>query len=104
MNASEPSAESHAEQIRGSLSDAMGIDSNDDSNVGTEAPYAESQSSGGSPAGATLKPGGRPPVPPAGRKGPSVHRYNLGTWSTYHVARLATRSLAGAAKSNADQD
>jgi hypothetical protein len=32
------------------------------------------------------------------RRGPSVHRYNLGTWSAYHAARIAARSLAGAAK------
>ncbi len=104
MNASEPSAESHAEQIRGSLSDAMGIESNEDSGAGVEASSAEDQGSGGSSASTVPKPGGRPTVPSAGRKGPSVHRYNLGTWGTYHVARLATQSLAGAAKSNTDQD
>jgi hypothetical protein len=27
-----------------------------------------------------------------------VHRYNLGTWSAYHAARIAARSLAGVAK------
>jgi hypothetical protein len=32
------------------------------------------------------------------RRGPSVHRYNLGTWSAYHAARIAARSLAGATK------
>lgn len=104
MNASEPSAESHAEQIRGSLSDAMGIESSDESGPGAEASSAENQSSGGSSVSATPKPGGRPPLPSVGRKGPSVHRYNLGTWGTYHVARLAMQSLAGTVKSKADQD
>ena len=104
MNANEPSAESHAEQIRGSLSDAMGIESGEDSSVGAEASSTENQSSGRSSVSAIPRSGGRPSIPATGRKGPSVHRYNLGTWGTYHVARLATQSLAGTAKSKIDQD
>ena len=32
------------------------------------------------------------------RRGPSVHRYNLGTWSAYHAARIAARSLASVSR------
>ena len=40
----------------------------------------------------------------AARRGPSVHRYNLGTWTAYHAARIAAGSIAGATKRSADQE
>jgi alpha-glucuronidase len=39
----------------------------------------------------------------AAKRGPSVHRYNIGTWSTYHAARLVSRGLAGVARGSSDQ-
>jgi len=102
---SEPTAEGHAEQIRGFLSEAMGADDGGDS--GADAAPSSPERSGtddGSAIGANARPGGRTQSSrPAKSGGPSVHRYNLGTWGTYHVARVAARSLAGAATGTSDQ-
>ncbi len=93
---SEPTAEGHAEQIRGFLSDAMGGDESSDSaadvahsNVGISSVRGESSIGVSGRAG-----GGMRPTAMA-KKGPSVHRYNLGTWGAYHAARITTRTLAG---------
>jgi hypothetical protein len=103
---SEPTAEGHAEQIRGFLSEAMEADSSGDNST-MSAPQISAGSSGATSA-STFSAGSKPgvgirPVSMA-KKGPSVHRYNLGTWGTYHVARIAARSLAGAARGTSDQE
>jgi hypothetical protein len=94
-----PTLEGHADQIRSSISDVMGADNSSEESGGALAVPAEGS---GVPQNqssvATAKPnaGSRPSA--SGRRGPSVHRYNLGTWGAYHAARIAARSLAGVAK------
>jgi len=99
-----PTLEGHADQIRSSMSDVMGSDAmgaDNSSEEGSGAIAAPTQGSGspqGQPAVATARPSAASRSSAQARRGPSVHRYNLGTWSAYHAARIATRSLAGAAK------
>jgi len=100
-----PSLESHADQIRNSISDVMGPGSAGEESNGAltvaapDAGGSQIQSSG---AGATSRVASRSSA--ATRKGPSVHRYNLGTWTAYHAARIAAGSIAGATKRSADQE
>jgi TrbL/VirB6 plasmid conjugal transfer protein len=102
---SEPTAESHAEQIRSSLGEAMGVEDSGESTAGpAETPTTSSGVAGGSPTSVVSKPGGSSRPTAMAKRGPSVHRYNLGTWGTYHVARIAARSLAGAARGTSDQE
>jgi hypothetical protein len=95
-----PTLEGHADQIRSSISDVMGTDNSSEESTGA---ITASTEGAGAPQGqsrvAAAKPsvGSRSSAP--ARRGPSVHRYNLGTWSAYHAARIAARSLAGAARS-----
>ncbi|HEY1759980.1 MAG TPA: hypothetical protein VGG72_31705 [Bryobacteraceae bacterium] len=92
-----PTLEGHAEQIRGSISGAMGADKPSDENSGAitvptqDSAVSPAQSSGGSP-----KSRGITKSAASSRKGPSVHRYNLGTWTAYHAARIAAKSVASA--------
>ena len=100
-----PTLEGHADQIRNSISDVMGADDSSDESSGAVtvaadgAGVSQSQSSvaTGRPSG-----GSRSSAPI--RRGPSVHRYNLGTWGAYHAARLAAGGIAGATRRTADQD
>ena len=100
-----PSLESHADQIRNSISDVMGTSSAGEESSGAITVAAEhsgalqSQPSG---AGATSRVGARSSA--TTRKGPSVHRYNLGTWTAYHAARIAAGSIAGVTRRSADQE
>ena len=100
-----PSLESHAHQIRNSISDVMGTGSAGEESNGAltvavqDAGGSQIQSSG---AGVTPRVASRSSA--AARKGPSVHRYNLGTWTAYHAARIAASSIAGATKRSADQE
>jgi hypothetical protein len=99
---SEPTAESHAEQIRGFLGEAMGVDGSGESAAGSPETATESSGAAGESALSVVsKPGSLRPTAMA-KRGPSVHRYNLGTWGTFHVARLAARSLAGTARGTSD--
>jgi hypothetical protein len=92
-----PTFEGHAEQIRSSISDVMGVDEPSDENSGAiSAPTQDSavsqvQSSGGSRKSGIINKSAAPM-----RRGPTVHRYNLGTWTAYHAARIAARSVVGA--------
>jgi hypothetical protein len=94
-----PTLEGHADQIRSSISDVMGTDNSSEESgralaVPAEGPgVPQNQSSV-----AAAKPNAGSRSSASARRGPSVHRYNLGTWSAYHAARIAARSLAGAAK------
>ena len=100
-----PTLEGHANQIRNSISDVMGTSSAGEESSGAITMAAEnsgaleSQPSG---AGATPRVGARSSA--TTRKGPSVHRYNLGTWTAYHAARIAAGSIAGASRRSADQE
>ncbi|HUV97180.1 MAG TPA: hypothetical protein VMV98_06895 [Acidobacteriaceae bacterium] len=100
-----PTLDGHAAQIRSSISEVMGPSSAEEESSGaiTVAPEnsgaLESQPSG---AGATPRIGTRSSA--TARRGPSVHRYNIGTWTAYHAARIAAGSIAGASRRPADQD
>jgi hypothetical protein len=94
-----PTLEGHADQIRNSISDIMGTGNSSKEGGGALAVSAEGS---GAPQGrstvATTRPNAGSGSSVAAKRGPSMHRYNLGTWSAYHAARIAARSLAGAAK------
>jgi hypothetical protein len=99
-----PTIEGHAEQMRSSLSDALGANDASGETEGaaaTSAPAADTASAGkrgGNGSGG----GGRSSLPT--RRGPTVHRYNIGTWGTYHAARLVARTVAGAAGTKNSDD
>jgi hypothetical protein len=94
-----PTIEGHADQIRSSISDVMGADNSSEESGGALAVSAEgSGTSGGQSTVATARPNAGSRSSASARRGPSVHRYNLGTWGAYHAARIAARSLAGVAK------
>ena len=92
-----PTLEGHADQIRSSISDVMGADSASDESGGAVAVTSEDA---GAPQGQSSVGAAKPNVgsrPSAStRKGPTIHRYNLGTWSAYHAARIAARTIASA--------
>jgi hypothetical protein len=89
--------EGHADQIRNSISDVMSADDSSDESSGAITGAADGA---GVPQGQSSVVSARPSVSSrssgAARRGPSVHRYNLGTWGAYHAARIAARSMAGA--------
>ena len=94
-----PTLEGHADQIRSSISDVMGTDNSSEESGGALAVQAEGS---GVPQNqssvAAAKPNAGSRSSASARRGPTVHRYNLGTWGAYHAARIAARSLAGVAK------
>jgi hypothetical protein len=94
-----PTLEGHADQIRSSISDVMGTDNSSEESGGALAVPAEGS---GVPQNqssvAAAKPNAGSRSSASARRGPTVHRYNLGTWGAYHAARIAARSLAGVAK------
>jgi hypothetical protein len=94
-----PTLDGHAAQIRSSISDVMGADNSSEESSGAITVAAEGAGvpqSQSSVATARPNAGSRSSAP--ARRGPSVHRYNLGTWGAYHAARIAARSLASATK------
>jgi hypothetical protein len=107
----EPTLEGHAEQMRGSIGEVMSTDGTNDESVSGDGmedqPVSQTSVSGnqatasppGGPRGKT-----RPSVP--ARRGPTVHRYNIGTWGAFHAARIATRTVASVTTRNegSDQD
>jgi hypothetical protein len=100
-----PSLESHADQIRNSISDLMGTSSAGEESSGASTVAAENSGalqSQPTDAVATSRVGARSSA--TARKGPSVHRYNLGTWTAYHAARIAAGSIAGVTRRSADQE
>jgi hypothetical protein len=102
-----PTAEGHADQIRGFLSEAMGVDSTEDSSAADSSLVAAQSPTGSSGSSSPrANSGGKSSArsTATARRGPSVHRYNVGTWSTYHAARLVARSLAGSPRGRSDQD
>jgi hypothetical protein len=99
-----PTLEGHANQIRSSIGDLMGSNATAGENsealtiAGQDAGASETQSSGGSPAS---KGGARSSAP--ARRGPTVHRYNVGTWGAYHAARIAAGTVARVTRGSRDQ-
>ena len=97
--------EGHADQIRESISTVMGT-----SNTGEESGRATAVAADNSSAspihtsgsGVTPRVAGRSSA--SARRGPSVHRYNVGTWAAYHAARIAAGSIAGVTKHAADKE
>jgi hypothetical protein len=100
-----PTLEGHASQIRNSMSELMGT-----SGAGEESgePIAVASTDPGSSPTPSSSAGARQRVVSrsagSARKGPSVHRYNLGTWTAYHAARIAAGSIARATRHSADQE
>jgi hypothetical protein len=101
---SEPTAEGHAEQIRGSLSNAMDSDASADSSAAGPQATADGSGASGEPAiSVGSRPGGGMRSTVMAKNGPSIHRYNLGTWGAYHAARLTAGSLANIARGSSVQ-
>ena len=97
LGSGSPTLEGHAEQIRSSIGEVMGTQNASDEGSGTlTVPSESSGNTSAQPnaAGATPKVVTRSTA--AVKRGPSVHRYNLGTWTAYHAARIAAGSIAGA--------
>ena len=93
-----PTIEGHAEQMRSSLSDALGgndTNGEGETTAGPTTPGTNAASTGTRGSSGTTS-GGRRSSQPA-KRGPTVHRYNIGTWGTYHAARLVARTVASAA-------
>ena len=100
-----PTLDGHAAQIRSSISDVMGPSSAEEESSGAITVAAESSGvleSQPSGEGATPRIGARSSA--TARRGPSVHRYNIGTWTAYHAARIAAGSIVGASRRSADQE
>jgi hypothetical protein len=105
LGSGSPTLEGHAEQIRSSMGEVMGTQYAGDEGSGTLTVPSESSSNilaQPIAAGATPRVVTRSTA--AVKRGPSVHRYNLGTWTAYHAARIAAGSIAGATKRSADQE
>jgi hypothetical protein len=95
-----PTINGHADQIRGSFSDVMGSDSSDgpaESETAPDATSAEATSTGNRGSS------GHSRTSAPARRGPSVHRYNIGTWGAYHAARIAAQGLASATKRSSEK-
>jgi hypothetical protein len=96
-----PTVEGHADQIRGSFSDVLGPSSSDaqaESETSEAAVPAQATSvvSGGSSSS--------PKTSAPARRGPTVHRYNIGTWGAYHAARVAAQGLASVSRRVKDKE
>jgi hypothetical protein len=98
-----PTLEGHANQIRNSIGDVMGTSSSGEKSSGAIAVTAENSGALESqPSGVTPRVVGRSSA--TARKGPSVHSYNLGTWTAYHAARIAAGSIAGVKRRSTKTD
>jgi hypothetical protein len=92
-----PMAAAHADDMRASFSEAMGSgpDATHGSGEGTDSPGTSSSAGAvGSPglAGSGSRPAN------AGRRGPTLHRYNLGSVAAFHAARVAAATVAKATR------
>jgi hypothetical protein len=97
-----PTLEGHANQIRKSIRDVMGASGAGEESSGAITMAAENSGAMQSPSsGVTPRVVGRSSA--TARKGPSIHRSNLGTWTAYHAARIAAGSIAGATRRTGDQ-
>ena len=105
LGSGSPTLEGHAEQIRSSIGEVMGTQNGGDEGPGTLTVPSESSSNiltQPNAAGATPRVVTRSTA--AVKRGPSVHRYNLGTWTAYHAARIAAGSIAGAASRGTEKE
>ncbi len=90
-----PTIEGHADQIRSSFSDVMGSGSSDTQPESEAAETAApAQVTGATSGGSSSSPRTSAPA----RRGPTVHRYNIGTWGAYHAARVAAQGLASVSR------
>jgi len=90
-----PTIEGHADQIRSSFSDVMGSGSSDTQPESEAAETAvPAQVTGATSGGSSSSPRTSAPA----RRGPTVHRYNIGTWGAYHAARVAAQGLASVSR------
>jgi hypothetical protein len=90
-----PTIEGHADQIRSSFSDVMGSGSSDTQPESEAAETAApAQVTGATSGGSSSSPRTSEPA----RRGPTVHRYNIGTWGAYHAARVAAQGLASVSR------
>lgn len=105
FNVGAPTLEGHADLIRNSISNAMGTSRADEaSSKAVSVSSGNSSSKQVDSGSASTK---RSPNAGSGgsqRKGPSVHRYNVGTWGAYHAARIAATGVARATRSRTDED
>jgi hypothetical protein len=104
FNDNPPTLEGHAAQIRNSIGDVMGGESAGEESGALTVATENSGATVISPGSTGGKPSGFVRSSAPAKRGPSVHRYNLGTWTAYHAARIAAGSVAGAAKRVADRD
>jgi hypothetical protein len=104
-DASAPTLEGHADLIRNSISNAMGTNHADEASgeavSASSGNSSPSQGDSGSPATKRSSYAGSSG---SQRRGPSVHRYNVGTWGAYHAARIAASGVAKATRSRTDED
>ena len=96
-----PTINGHADQIRGAFSDVMGSDSSDGPAESEIAPAATSTET---TSGANRVSTGHSRTSAPARRGPSVHRYYIGTWGAYHAARIAAQGLANVTKRSSEMD
>ena len=105
FNSGPPTLEGHAELIRSSIRDATSAERAQEAS--SEAIRGSSGSSGtsqGSSGSAGTRGNSNAGSGAAQRRGPSVHRHNLGTWGAYHAARIAAGGVARATRHRADQE
>jgi len=96
-----PTIEGHADQIRGAFSDVMGPSSSDAQPQSETAEAATpAQAEGVATRGSSSSPRTSWPA----RRGPTVHRYNIGTWGAYHAARVAAQGLASVSRRTAEKE
>jgi hypothetical protein len=95
FNAGAPTLEGHADLIRNSISNAMGPNQADEASGDAVSVSSESSSSPqGDSGSASARRTSNAGSGGSQRRGPSVHRYNVGTWGAYHAARIAATGVA----------
>jgi len=100
-----PTIEGHADQIRNSMSEALGgSDAEAEGQSGTESGVSLASTRSVATSSAGTKPNGVGRSSSPARRGPTVHRYNLGTWGTYHAARLVASRVASTVRTTGSQD
>lgn len=98
-----PTLQGHADQMRGLIGDAVGADGGEEATVGEAGSAVVSSGSATSASRPTRSSGSSRPAATA-RRGPTVHRYNLGTWGAFHAARIAAGSVVNAARKTTGQN
>lgn len=100
-----PTLEGHAEQIRSSIGEVIGAENASEEGAGAltvSSRHSSNELIPSSAAGPAPRVVTRSTAPV--RRGPSVHRYNLGTWTAYHAARIAAGSIARAANRGTEHE